>query len=374
MKPYTVYIGTYTRRESFVDGKGEGIYVFRLDPSTGVLTHAATVRGVVNPSFLVVDLQGHRLYAVNEITGDHGSHGTVSAFAVDPETGGLTFLNRQSSHGLAPCYVSLDVTGRYVLVANYESGSLCVLPVQDDGRLGEATDVVRLHGSGPNPQRQEGPHAHMILPGPGGRTLFAVDLGTDKIMLYHLHQERGTLMPADPPWAQLAPGTGPRHLAFHPNGQFAYVIGELRSTVTVLRYHEGGGRLEHVQALSTLPVGFKGQNLGAEIAVAPSGRFAYASNRGHDSIVIYEVDQPTGRLSLVGHEPSQGAGPRFFTIDPAGHLLLVANQDSDTVATFRIDQDSGELEATGHVTDVPTPVCLRFLPLENPVSASRIHT
>ena len=361
MKPITVYIGTYTRRESFVDGKAEGIYVYRLDPATGALTYAATVPGVVNPSFLAVGLRGDHLYAVNEITGDHGSHGTVSAFAVEPGTGDLTFLNRQSSHGLAPCFVSVDSTGHYVLVANYESGSLCVLPLQGDGRLGAATDVVQLHGSGPNPQRQEGPHAHMILAGPEGRTIFAVDLGTDRIMRYHLDQEQGILVPADPPWAQLAPGTGPRHLAFHPDGRFVYVISELQSTVTVLYYDKGRGRLEPVQTLSTLPDGFKDQNLGAEIAVAPSGRFVYASNRGHDSLVIYAVDPATGKLSLVGQRPSGGAGPRFFTIDPAGDWLLVANQDSDSVVTFQIDQDTGELAPTGRVADVPTPVCVRFL-------------
>jgi 6-phosphogluconolactonase len=362
LKPITVYVRTYTRRESFVDGKAEGIYIYRLDPATGSLTCAATVPGVVNASFLAIGSQGKHLYAVNEITGDHGLHGTVSAFAIEPGTGDLTFLNKQSSHGLAPCYVGVDGTGRYALVANYESGSLCVLPARDDGRLGEATDVVQLHGSGPNPQRQEGPHAHMILPGPGGRTLFAVDLGTDKIVLYRLDPDRGKLLPADPPWVQLPPGTGPRHLAFHPKGRFAYVIGELQSTVTVLQYDESHGGQEPVQTLSTLPDDFEGQNLGAEIEVAPRGGFVYASNRGHDSIVIYEVEQVTGKLSLVGHEPSRGTGPRFFTIDPAGHLLLVANQDSDTVVTFWIDQNCGELAATGHISQVPTPVCLRLLP------------
>jgi 6-phosphogluconolactonase len=367
LKPITVYIGTYTRRESFVNGKGEGIYVYRLDPATGALTYAATVGGVVNPSFLAAGLLWDRLYAVNEVTGDGGSHGTVSAFAIEPGTGDLAILNKQSTEGLAPCHVSVDGTGRYVLVANYETGSLCVLPLQEDGRLGEATDVVQLHGSGPNPQRQEGPHAHMILPGPAGQTFFAVDLGTDRIMLYHLDRERGKLLPADPPWVQLPPGTGPRHLALHPNGRLAFVIGELQSTVTVLRYDEGSSRLQQVQAISTLPDDFEGQNLGAEIAVAPAGRFVYASNRGHDSIVIYGVDQRTGELALVGHEPSQGAGPRFFTIDPTGTLLLVANQDSNTVVTFRIDQDSGELAATGHVTDVPTPVCLQLLRVEDRV-------
>jgi 6-phosphogluconolactonase len=361
LKLSTVFIGTYTRRESFVDGKAEGIYVYHMDPATGDLSHVATVDGVINPSFLAIDRQGTHLYAVNEITGDKGPHGTVSAFAIEPATKDLDFLNKQSTHGLAPCYVSVDPTGCYVLVANYETGSLCVLPVETDGRLGEATDVVQLQGSGPNLQRQEGPHAHMILPGYDGRTIFAVDLGTDRIMVYRLDLERGKLLPADPRWVQLAPGTGPRHLAFHPNGRFAYVIGELRSTVTVLAYDGGHGTFEELQTISTLPEGFTGQNLGAEIQVAPSGRFVYASNRGHDSIVIYAIDQNTGRLSLVGHEPARGIGPRFFTIDPSGTFLFVANQDSDTIVTFRIDQSSGELAATEHTTQVPTPVCLRLL-------------
>jgi 6-phosphogluconolactonase len=357
----TVYIGTYTRRESFVDGKAEGIYIYRLDRDTGSLTYSATVGGVVNPSFLAVGPRGRYLYAVNEITGGKDSHGTVSAFAIQSATKELDFLNEQSTHGLAPCYVSVDPKGRYVLVANYETGSLCVLPAEPDGRLGEATDVVQLHGSGPDPQRQEGPHAHMILSGYDGRTIFAVDLGTDRIMVYRLDLERGKLLPADPPWAQLAPGTGPRHLAFHPNGNFAYVIGELKSTVTVLAYDVGYGTFEELQTISTLREGFTGQNLGAEIQVAPSGRFVYASNRGHDSIVIYAVDPNTGKLSLAGHEPAQGVGPRFFTIDPSGTFLFVANQDSDTIVTFRIDQSSGKLAATGHTTQVPTPVCLRLL-------------
>jgi 6-phosphogluconolactonase len=354
------YIGTYTRRESFVDGKAEGIYIYHLDPGSGELTYAATVTGesMVNPSFLTVSPDRRFLYAVNEISGDKGTHGTVSAFAVDPETGGLRYLNQQSTHGLAPCYVHVEPEGGYCLVANYETGNLGVLPIRPDGRLGEATDVVQFSGSGPNPERQAGPHAHMVLSDPAGDYILAVDLGTDRLMAFRLDRERSALVPAETPWTQLSPGSGPRHLAFLPDGSFAYVINELQSTITALRY--GRGAFEAIQTLSTLPADFTGQNLGAAIKVAPYGRFLYASNRGHNSIAIYTIDPQTGQLTLVGHEPTQGVGPRDFTIHPSGALLLAANQDSDTVVTFRIHPESGVLRATGHVAAVPTPVCLQL--------------
>jgi 6-phosphogluconolactonase len=357
----TTYIGTYTRRESFVDGKAEGIYVYHLDPTSGQLTYAATVAGAgtTNPSFLTLGPDNRRLYAVNEYYKSEAANGTVSAFAIDPLTGHLSYLNQQSTHGTAPCYASVEPAGRYFLVANYETGSLCVLPIQSDGSLGEATDTVQFAGSGPNPDRQEGPHAHMVLPSPDGSFILAVDLGTDRLMAFRFDRERGMLSPADPPWTQLPPGAGPRHLAFHPHQPFAYVISELASAVTVLRYAQGV--FEAVQTISTLPDDFTGQNSGGEIMVAPSGRFVYASNRGHDSLAIYAVDPETGRLSLVGHEATQGRSPRAFTIDPSGALLLAANQDTDTVVTFWIDQESGMLRATGHVAAVPTPVCLHLV-------------
>ena len=359
----TTYIGTYTRRESFVDGKADGIYIYALDPSSGELTYVATVAGpgTVNPSFLTLGPDKSCLYAVNELYESEGPNGSVSAFAVDPGTGHLSYLNQQSTHGAAPCYTSVEPQGHYCLVANYETGSLCVLPVREDGSLGEATDTVHFSGSGPNPDRQEGPHAHMVLPSPDGSLILAVDLGTDRLMAFCLDQERGALRPAAPPWTQLPPGTGPRHLAFHPSRPFAYVISELRSTVTVFRYGDQQGAYEASQVISTLPVDFTGQNLGGEIAVAPSGRFVYASNRGHDSLAIYAADPATGQLSLVGHEATQGVGPRAFIIDPTGALLLVANQDTDTVVTFWIDPAAGTLRATGHVAAVPTPVCLQLL-------------
>jgi 6-phosphogluconolactonase len=356
----TTYIGTYTRRESFVDGKAEGIYIYYLDRSSGELTYAATVAGAgtINPSFLILGPDRNCLYAVNEFYKSEAPNGTISAFAIDPVTGHLSYQNQQSTHGLAPCYISIDPSGRYCLVANYETGNLCVLPIRKNGSLGEATDTVQFSGSGPNPKRQEGPHAHMVVPSPDGGFILAVDLGTDRLMAFRLDRERGTLSPADPPWTRLPPGTGPRHLAFHPRRPFAYVISELQSTVTICRYLEHQGTFEALQTISTLPDDFTGQNLGGEIMIAPSGRFVYASNRGHNSLVIYAVDPETGQLSVVGHESTQGAGPRAFIIDSSGTLLLVANQDTDTVVTFWIDQDSGTLQATGHVAAVPTPVCL----------------
>lgn len=357
------YIGTYTRRESFVDGKAEGIYIYHLDLRSGALTYSATVAGpgTINPSFVTLSPDKRTLYAVNEITGGKGPHGTISAFAVDPATGHLSYLNEQSTHGLAPCYASIETQGRYCLVANYETGSLCVLPILPDGSLGAATDVVQFSGSGPNPARQEGPHAHMVLRSPDASFMLAIDLGADRLMAFRLDSEQGALRPADPPWTQLPPGVGPRHLAFHPNRPFAYVISELHSTVTVCRYDEQQGAFAPIQTISTLPDNYTGENLGAEIMVAPSGRFVYASNRGHDSLAIYAVDGETGRLSLVGHESTQGVGPRTFIIDPSGALLLVANQDTDTVVTFWIDLDAGTLRATGCVAAVPTPVCLQLL-------------
>jgi 6-phosphogluconolactonase len=359
----TVYIGTYTRRESFVDGKASGMYIYHLNPISGELTYAATVSGpgTLNPSFLTVSPDKKYVYAVNEITGGKGLHGTINAFAVDAATGGLRYLNQQSTHGLAPCYASVEPEGRYCLVANYETGSVCVLPIQPDGSLGEATDTVQFSGSGPNPDRQEGPHAHMILPGPDRKFILAVDLGADRLMSFRLDLERGTLSPSASPWTSLPPGTGPRHLAFHPHRPFAYVISELQSTITVLHYADQQGTFEASQIISTLPADFTRQNLGAEIKIAPSGRFVYASNRGHNSLAIYAVEQETGRLSLIGHESTQGVGPRDFNIDPSGRLLLVANQDTDTVVTFWIDQATGMLRATGQAATVPTPVCLQLV-------------
>jgi len=356
------YVGTYTRTQGQAQGESDGIYVYRMDPDSGALTLAHTASGVVNPSFLALDPRQRHLYAVSEVQETGGqAGGAVSAFAVDPATGALTYLNQQPSHGTDPCHLTVDRTGRFVLVANYSSGSAAIFPIQADGRLGPATDVVQHAGSSVNPRRQQGPHAHSINVDPANRFALVADLGLDKVLVYRLDLDRGKLIPNDEPSAPLRPGAGPRHLAFHPSARYAYVINELDSTLTTFAYDETRGTLREIQSVSTLPEGFAGTNYPADVHVSPSGRFVYGSNRGHDSIVAFAVDAETGRLTCVGHEPTQGQVPRNFALDPTGTYLLAANQRTDTVVTFRIDQRTGMPVPTGHVAAVPRPVCVKIV-------------
>ena len=351
-----VYIGTYT------SGKSEGIYVYRLEQSSGTLSFASKATGVDNPSFLAIHPQQHYLYAVNEIGEFAGKpSGAVSAFSIEEKTGELTYLNQQPSHGTSPCHLSVDKTGQFVLVANYGGGSVCVLPIQDDGQLGEATDFIQHQGSSVNPQRQESPHAHSITQDAANRCAFAADLGLDKIMIYQLDLTQGKLKPNDEPWVQVKGGAGPRHFDFHPNGKYAYLINELDNTLIAFTYDETRGTLREIQTVPTLPDDFEGTSHTADVHVSPSGKFVYGSNRGHDSIVIFAIDEDTGKLTYVGHELTQGKSPRNFAIDPTGTFLLAANHSTDTIVTFRIDQQTGRLMPTGHVTEVPTPVCLKII-------------
>ncbi len=350
-----LYIGTYTRGES------EGIYVYRMDTSSGTLEFSSKTTAVNNPSFLAIEPQQHYLYAVNEVGQFAGKPGgAVSAFSIDPETGELTFLNQQPSHGTAPCHLSVDKTGQFVLVANYGGGSVCVLPIQDDGRLGEATDFIQHQGKSVNPRRQKAPHAHSVIIAPTNRYAFATDLGLDKIMIYQLDLTQGKLKPNDKPWVAVKAGAGPRHFTFHPNGGYAYVINELDNTITAFTYDETKGTLSETQTVSTLPEDFTGTSYCADVHVSPSGKFLYGSNRGHDSIVMFVIDEATGKLTFVGHEPTQGQFPRNFAIDPTGTFLLAANQKTDNIITFQINQQTGRLTPTGSVAEVPTPVCLKF--------------
>lgn len=238
---------------------------------------------------------------------------------------------------------------------------MSVLPIGEDGRLGELTDAIQHQGSSVNPQRQEGPHPHSANPDAANRYLFVPDLGLDKIMIYRVDLTHGKLSPNDEPWARVKAGAGPRHFAFHPNGKYGYVINELDSTLTAFAYDDKRGRLTEVETVSTLPENYKGRNHCADVHVSPSGKFIYGSNRGHDSIVIFAINERTGRLTYVGHEPTQGKTPRNFAIDPTGTFLLVANQDSDTIVTFRIDRLTGKLSPTGNVISAPTPVCLKMI-------------
>ncbi len=366
-----VYVGTYTRPLSHTAGQAGGIYVCRFDAGTGALTVESTIPGVANPSYLALDPQRRFLYAVEEIEDYEGrASGAVSAFAVDPATGGLTWLNRQPSHGTAPCHISVESSGRWALLANYGSGSIAAYPIAADGQLGEASAIVQHEGGSVNPQRQQGPHAHMIVPAPrptgassrsGAPTRILVnDLGLDKVLVYQLDHERGTLTPNDPPWGTVDPGLGPRHLAFHPGRDIVYLLNEIGSSLTTFAYNPASGALAALQTLSTLPSDFAGTNSCADIHVAPSGRFVYSSNRGHDSIAIFAVDEASGTLSPVGHVPSGGGTPRNFALDPTGSFLLAANQRGNTIVSFRIDQATGWITPTGHVAEVPTPVCILF--------------
>jgi 6-phosphogluconolactonase len=351
-----LYVGTYT------GGASKGIYRFDLDPTTGKLTNRALAATTVNPTFLAIHPTQRFLYAVGEIGDFNGKKtGAISAFAIDPASGDLKLLNQQSSGGSGPCHLVVDKQGKYVLAANYGGGSVCVLPIHEDGRLGEATAVVQHHGSSVNKQRQEGPHAHSINLDGANRFAFAADLGLDKLIIYRFDAARGALTAHEPPSVNLAPGAGPRHFAFHPNGQFAYVINEMASTVTTMSYDADKGTLTEVQTVSTLPRGFTGNTTTAEVVVHPSGKFVYGSNRGHDSIAIFAVDMETGKLTPAGHQARGIKVPRNFTIDPSGSLLLVANQDGNSIVVFRIDAGTGSLTPMETVVEVPKPVCLRIM-------------
>lgn len=354
-----VYFGTYT------GAKSQGIYSCRLDLATGKLSAAELAGEVANPSFLAIHPNHRYLYAVNEVASFGGKKtGAVAAFALDPGTGKLTLLNQQPSGGDGPCHLNVDASGKAVLVANYGGGSCAVLPILGDGRLDAPSAVIQHAGSSVNKQRQQRPHAHGIYLDSGNRFALVPDLGMDQVLIYKFDPGRGSLVPNDPPFASLAPGSGPRHFAFHPAGKYGYAINEMLCTITAFQFDAERGQLRELQTVSTLPNGQSVQSgdSTAEIEVHPSGRFLYGSNRGHDTIVVYVIDESTGRLRLVQHEPTQGKIPRGFGIDPTGRYLLAANQNSDTVVSFKIDGETGRLSATGQTIQVPTPVCVKFLP------------
>ena len=354
---YLVFIGAYTRRG------GRGIQVARFDADTGSLTAPELAAEITNPSFLALDPSLSHLYAVTEIDDYEGNTGgALSAFAVDRSTGALTFLNQQPTLGPGPCHVSIDAQSRNAVVANYNGGSVAVLPVQPDGSLNPPSDFVQHEGgSGIDGERQDVPHAHSAnLDLETGR-VYINDLGLDRIKSYELDSASGKLTHVDLD-VELHPGAGPRHFDFHPDGAHAYAINELDSTITVMEYERASGQLSPVQTVPALPDGFQGQSSCADIHVSPDGRFVYGSNRGHDSIVIYAVDAASGKLEYVGHEPTGGRNPRNFGINPTGRYLLVANQDTDNIVVFQIDRDSGKLSVTGTEVSVPLPVCLKFVP------------
>ncbi len=360
MSDFFVYIGTYTNTNS------EGIYVYRLNMSNGSLSRVSSISGIANPSFLDISPDGQFLYAIGEVDELDGKPGGAAAsYSVDQKRGFLTHLNTETTVGPGPCHLDIDRSGSYLLVANYGGGSVTLFPIREDGSLGVATDFIQHKGSGFNPNRQNEPHAHSIRVSPNNMHAFVPDLGLDKIMIYSIDLENGKLLHADHSFIEVDPGEGPRHFDFHPNGRFAYVINEIGNTIVAYNYDADHGKLEPIQKVSTLPPGFDSTSHTADIHVHPNGRFLYGSNRGHDSIVICEVNEKSGTLEVLAHEPTGGENPRNFGIDPTGTYLLVANQDTNDIFTFNIDENTGGLTSCGEVAQVPSPVCLKFLPVQS---------
>jgi 6-phosphogluconolactonase len=346
---WLAYIGTYTQPPS------KGIYAWRFEAASGKLAPLGLAAETSNPSFLAVAPNQRFLYAANE-----DKMGTISAFAIDPANGHLKLLNRVPSRGSGPCHVAVDPSGKWVFAANYNSGSVAMFPVHPDGTLGEATGFVQHAGSSVNAQRQSGPHAHSANLSPDGRWLLVPDLGLDQILSYRVDAVKGALSAGDPPFTKLAPGSGPRHLAFGRDGRFAYAINELLATVTVFRYNSARGSLEELQTAPVTPDGYTGPKSSAEIAVDPSGKFLYASNRGDSTITVFRIDGEKGALTAVQRVPTQGKTPRNFAIDPSGAFLFAANQDSGNVVVFSIDRATGRLGPAGSVLEVASPVCVVF--------------
>src|ERR1017187_5841546 len=353
-----VYFGTRA------SAKGKGIYMCRLNTATGTLTSPEVAAETTDPAFLAIHPNHRFLYAVRETGGFEGTpNGAVSAFTIDPTTGKLTLLNQQNSGGQGPCHLAVDRPGQCVLVAHYGGGSVAAFPIRADGSLGAVGAFIQHRGSSADPKRQEGPHAHSVGFDLANRRPFCADLGLDKLLIYQLEPKTAMLTTNDPPSVSLTPGAGPRHFAVHPNGRYLYVINELNSTITAFDYDASRGALKESQTVSTLPDKFTAPNTAAEIAILPNGRFLYGSNRGHDSIAVYAVDESTGKLTFIEHQSSLGKTPRAFGIDPTGNFLLAANQNSDSIVVFRIDQKTGRLKAIGQSLEVAAPVCVTFLPL-----------
>jgi 6-phosphogluconolactonase len=348
---YFAYVGSRTTRER--NARGDGINVYRVDAISGDWTHVQLVESLLNPSFLALDRSGRFLYCV------HGDASEISAFSIDPETGRLAFINQETTDGKNPVHLSVDPGNRFLIVANHVTSSLAVLPRHEDGSLGKLVDLVVLEGQ-IGPHRVEQPFAkpHQVEFDPSGRFIVIPDKGLDCVFTYRLDEVTGKLIAVDAP-APAREGAGPHHVAFHPSGAVAYVVNELDSTITAYQVGRSDGSLTPLQVVSALPDTFVGHSRAAEIMASKDGRFVYASNRGHDSIAVFAVDQASGRLTNVGWEKSHGRTPRFFTLDPSGALMFIANEDSDNIVTFRIDQETGMLSYEGGVR-TGSPVCNVF--------------
>ena len=360
------FVGCLNREAPYFQGaRGQGIAVFGFDEATGALTPLSVTSGIDNPTFLALHPGNSCLYATSEVFG--WNEGTVTAYRVDPASGTLRYINKQPTQGSIAAHASVDRSGRYLLVANYGHGepgeapgqAAVVLSLRQDGGLGAASGGVAHAGSGPVAGRQDAPHPHCALASPDNRFVLVTDLGTDSVLSYDFDAMSGQLT-GPRHRLSLPPGSGPRHLAFHPGGRVLYVINELNSTVAALSYDPGDGSLAALQTVPALPQGFEGENHGADLHVSADGRLLYGSNRGHDSIAVHAIDPVSGRLSPLGHAPTGGPTPRSFALDPSGRFLLAANQNGDSVTVLGIDERSGTLRATGQGARVGTPMCVKL--------------
>jgi 6-phosphogluconolactonase len=345
--------GTYT------SGKSEGIYVYRFNSDDGSAKAVSSIK-ISNPSFVAVSPDEKFVYSVEEDAAKNGKEGEITAFSFNKETGKLSFLNRKPTGGDHPCYVSVDKTGRWIAAGNYTSGSLSLMPVLADGSLGSATTIIKHEGSGFNKARQSSPHVHCTYFSPDNRFLFVPDLGIDKVMIYVFDETTGKLTAAKQSFAESVPGSGPRHISFHPSNKYAYLMQELSGTITTFKYKNG--KLKSRQIISSMPAGDTSFAGSADIHVSPDGKFLYASNRAEsNTIAIFNINQKNGKLSLIAHQSTLGKTPRNFNFDPSGNFLLVANQNSDQVVIFKINKETGLLTDTGNRIDVGKPVCLKWI-------------
>jgi len=353
---YWVFIGT--------GGKpAKGIYRCEFDTSTGKLSEPELAAEIGSPGFLAIHPNQKFLYCVGSVKIDGKPTGGVAGFSLDAKTGKIEQLNQQSARNGGPCHIVVDPAGKNVLIANYGGGSVLAYPIGDDGKLKDASSFIQHVGKSANPKRQEGPHAHSVNVSKDGRFAMVADLGLDKVLVYKLDGATGKLTPNDPPYVDTAPGAGPRHFAFHPNGKLAFVINELDSTLSSLSYDAEKGELKTLKTVSTLPADFKGNTTTAEVVVHPSGKFVYGSNRGHDSIAAFKLDEKTGDLTFVGHATEGVKEPRNFNIDPTGQYVIVGSQRSNNVVVFKVNQETGALTPTGQSLEVGTPICIKFVPV-----------
>jgi 6-phosphogluconolactonase len=349
-----VYVGSYA------DPGSAGIHVYTFNTESGVLTYEDSVSGLGNPSFLAVDARRFHLFAVSEVMEFQGtSGGAVASYAIQPETGKLTFRNVQPTFGGASCHISMDREGKRLFTANYMGGSVSMFPIADTGEVEKAAEVIQHYGSSILPGRQEAPHAHSVTLDPTGTYAFAADLGLDKIIIYKIEGSLGKMLPHNE--VSMNPGAGPRHLVFHPGGNYVYVINELDSTITAFTYDSQRGTIDPIQTVSTQPEHDQKISTCADIHISPCGKFLYGSNRGHDSIAVFAIDTATGKLTLVEHASTLGKTPRNFALSPDGRFVLVANQDSNAIVVFERDEQTGQLQATGHSVEVSKPVCIRMV-------------